>query len=42
MRRPGKEIEKFDANEVRFSDVPVYIELMRKQHGAGSGRAGAL
>lgn len=34
MRRPGKEIEKFDAKEVRFSEVPVDIELMRRQHDA--------
>lgn len=32
MRRPGKEIENFDAREVRFSDEPIDIELMRKQH----------
>ena len=32
MRRPGKEIEKFNAAEVRFSDEPIDIELMRKQH----------
>ena len=32
MRRPGKEIENFNAKEVRFSDDPVDVELMRKQH----------
>ncbi|MCI8608041.1 MAG: amidinotransferase [Firmicutes bacterium] len=32
MRRPGKEIEQFDASAVRFSDEPIDIELMRKQH----------
>lgn len=32
MRRPGKEIEDFIASEVRFSDEPIDIELMRKQH----------
>lgn len=32
MRRPGKEIEHFDAAAVRFSQEPVDIELMRKQH----------
>ena len=32
LRRPGKEVENFDAKEVRFSDVPVDVELMRKQH----------
>jgi len=31
MRRPGKEIEKFDANEVRFREN-VDAELFRKQH----------
>ena len=30
--RPGKEIEDFDASAVRFSDEPVDVELMRKQH----------
>lgn len=34
MRRPGKEIENFDAKEVRFSDEPVDIEKMRQQHDA--------
>lgn len=32
MRRPGKEVENFDANAVRFSDEPLDVELMRKQH----------
>lgn len=32
MRRPGKEIENFDANEFRFAEVPIDVELMRKQH----------
>lgn len=32
LRRPGKEIEHFDAREVRFSDEPIDVELMRKQH----------
>lgn len=32
MRRPGKEIEHFNAEEVRFSDVPVDVEQMRRQH----------
>ncbi len=32
MRRPGKEVESFDAEENRFSDVPVNIDLMRQQH----------
>ena len=34
MRRPGKEIEEFDASKVRFSDDPVDVELIRKQHDA--------
>ena len=34
MRRPGKEIEKFDAQAVRFSDEPIDVELIRKQHDA--------
>ena len=34
MRRPGKEIEDFDAEAVRFSTEPIDIELMRKQHDA--------
>lgn len=32
MRRPGKEIENFDASVYRFSDVPVDVDLIRKQH----------
>lgn len=32
MRRPGKEIEDFNAREVRFSDEPVDVDLMRRQH----------
>ncbi len=32
MRRPGKEVEKFVAADVRFSDVPVDVALMRAQH----------
>jgi len=32
MRRPGKEVEKFVASEVRFSDEPIDVELMRRQH----------
>ena len=32
MYRPGREVEHFDANAVRFSDVPVDVELMRRQH----------
>ena len=32
MRRPGKEIENFDASSVRFSDEPIDIDKMRKQH----------
>lgn len=34
MRRPGKELENFDASKVRFSDELVDVELMRKQHDA--------
>ena len=34
MRRPGKEVENFNATEYRFSDVPIDVELMRKQHDA--------
>lgn len=34
MRRPGKEIESFDAEAVRFSDEPIDVELMRRQHDA--------
>ena len=32
IRRPGKEVEDFDPDAVRFSDVPLDVELMRKQH----------
>ena len=32
MRRPGKEVENFVAADVRFSDVPVDVALMRAQH----------
>ncbi|QAT41837.1 dimethylarginine dimethylaminohydrolase family protein [Aminipila luticellarii] len=32
MRRPGKEVESFNAHAVRFSDEPLNVELMRKQH----------
>ncbi|HCX62914.1 arginine deiminase family protein [Sedimentibacter sp.] len=32
MYRPGKEVEKFNANEVRFSNEPIDVELMRNQH----------
>ena len=32
MRRPGKEIEDFNAREVRFSDEHVDVDLMRRQH----------
>lgn len=34
LRRPGKEVENFDAKEYRFSDEPIDVELMRKQHDA--------
>ena len=34
LRRPGKEVENFDPNKVRFADVPLDVELMRKQHDA--------
>lgn len=34
MRRPGREIEDFDAAKVRFSEEPIDIELMRRQHDA--------
>lgn len=34
LRRPGREIENFDANANRFSDEPIDVELMRKQHDA--------
>ncbi len=32
MRRPGKEIENFDAKEMRFSDEQIDVDLIRKQH----------
>lgn len=32
MRRPGKEVEDFDPMAVRFTDEPLDVELMRKQH----------
>lgn len=32
LRRPGKEVENFDAAEYRFSDEPIDVELMRAQH----------
>ena len=32
MRRPGKEVEGFDPKAVRFSDEPIDVELMRRQH----------
>lgn len=34
LRRPGKEVENFDAAEYRFADVAVDVELMRRQHDA--------
>ena len=34
LRRPGKEVENFDAGQYRFSDEPIDVELMRKQHDA--------
>ncbi len=34
MRRPGREVESFDAAAVRFSDEPIDVELMRQQHDA--------
>lgn len=34
MRRPGKEVENFDADANRFSDEPIDVDLMRKQHDA--------
>lgn len=34
LRRPGREIENFDANAVRYSEEPVDPELMRRQHDA--------
>lgn len=32
MRRPGKEVESFDPKAFRFSDEPIDVELMRRQH----------
>ena len=32
MRRPGKAVESFDPKAVRFSDEPIDVELMRRQH----------
>ncbi len=32
MRRPGKEVESFDPKAVLFSDEPIDVELMRRQH----------
>ena len=32
MRRPGKEVDNFDAAAVRFTDEPLDVNLMRKQH----------
>ena len=32
IRCPGKEVEDFDPDAVRFSDEPLDVELMRKQH----------
>ena len=32
IRRSGKEVEDFDPDAVRFSDEPLDVELMRKQH----------
>ena len=32
MRRPGKEVESFDPKAVSFSDEPIDVELMRRQH----------
>ena len=32
LRRPGKEVENFNAEEVRFTDSPLDVELLRKQH----------
>ena len=34
LRRPGKEIENFDPKKARFSDDPVDVDLLRKQHDA--------
>lgn len=32
LRRPGKEVENFNATDFRFSDQPIDIGLMRRQH----------
>ena len=32
LRRPGKEVENFDAGAVRFSDEPLDVEKMRAEH----------
>ena len=32
MRRPGKEVESFDPKAFLFSDEPIDVELMRRQH----------
>lgn len=32
MRRPGKEVENFDPLAYRFSDEPIDVDLMRRQH----------
>lgn len=32
MRRPGKEVENFDKEAVRFTDQPLDLNLLRKQH----------
>lgn len=32
MRRPGKEVENFDPEAVRFTDEPLDVDLMRRQH----------
>ncbi len=34
LRKPGREVEHFDPRAVRFSDEPIDVELMRKQHDA--------
>ena len=34
MRRPGREVEQFDAQAMRFTDQPLDVELMRQQHDA--------
>lgn len=32
MRRPGREVEHINAKAVRFSEEPIDVELMRRQH----------